>query len=99
MNGSEYFNVLKKPLLTEKATDMRDFNNQIAFEVDPRANKAMVTEAVQKIFNVKVVKVNILNTASKPKKLGRYSGLRSGYKKAIVFLKEGEKIDIFERVG
>jgi len=99
MNGSEYFNVLKKPLLTEKATDMRDFNNQIAFEVDPRANKAMVTEAVQKIFNVKVVKVNILNTAAKPKKLGRYSGLRSGYKKAIVFLKEGEKIDIFERVG
>ncbi|MDH5543748.1 MAG: 50S ribosomal protein L23 [Nitrospinota bacterium] len=98
MNGSEYFNIIKKPLLTEKATDLRDFNNKIAFEVDPRANKAMITEAIEKIFNVKVEKVNIINTASKPKRLGRYAGVRGGFKKAIVSLKEGKKIDIFERV-
>lgn len=98
MNGSEYFNVLKKPILTEKATDLRDRYNHIAFEIDERANKRMVAEAIEKIFNVKVTGVRILNTAGKPKRIGKFSGSRNGFKKAIISLKEGDKVDIFERV-
>jgi len=98
MNGSEYFNVLKKPILTEKATDLRDRHNHIAFEIDPRANKRMVAEAIEKIFNVKVTGVRIMNTPGKPKKIGKFSGIRAGFKKALISLKDGDKVDIFERV-
>ena len=56
-------------------------------------------EAVEKIFNVKVADVKMVNTKPKPKRLGKYSGFKSGYKKAIVSLKEGSKIEIFERVN
>ena len=98
MTGSEYYNVLKKPILTEKATDLRERHNVVAFEVDPRANKRMVAEAIEKVFNVKVTGVRIINTARKPKKIGKFSGSRSGFKKAFISLKEGDKVDIFERV-
>jgi large subunit ribosomal protein L23 len=67
--------------------------------VDSRANKKQVAEAVEKIFNVKVVGVRIVNTRPKPRSLGRHSGKRPGYKKAIVALKEGDSIDIFEKVS
>jgi large subunit ribosomal protein L23 len=98
MNGSEYFDVLRKPILTEKATDLRDRHNHIAFEINPRANKRMVAEAIEKVFNVKVTGVRIMNTAGKPKKIGKFSGNRPGFKKALISLKEGDKVDIFERV-
>jgi large subunit ribosomal protein L23 len=96
---TEHFDVIRAPLLTEKATDLREKFNQICFEVDSRANKKQVSDAIEKIFNVKVEDVKIVNTKPKPKRLGKYSGMKSGYKKAIVFLKEGSKIEIFERVN
>ncbi len=96
---TEHFDVIRSPLLTEKATDLREKFNQICFEVDPRANKKQVSEAVEKIFNVKVAEVRIVNTKPKPKRLGKYSGSSTGYKKAVVSLKEGSKIEIFERVN
>jgi large subunit ribosomal protein L23 len=98
MSGSEHFDVLVKPILTEKATDLRERHNQVAFEIDPRANKKMVAEAIEKVFNVKVTGVRIMHTAGKPKRIGKFTGNRSGYKKAIVSLKDGDKVDIFERV-
>jgi len=95
---SDAYDIIKRPLLTEKATDLREHFNQVCFEVDSRANKREVAKAVEKIFNVKVTGVNIANTKPKPKRLGIHHGYRTGYKKAIVSLKEGDTIDIFEKV-
>ena len=97
--STEHFGVIRAPLLTEKATDLREKFNQVCFEVDPRANKKQVSDSVEKIFNVKVADVKMVNTKPKPKRLGKSSGFKSGYKKAIVSLKEGSKIEIFERVS
>lgn len=99
MSANPHFDVIRAPLLTEKATDLREHFNQICFRIDPRANKAQVAAAVEKIFNVKVTAVRIVNTREKPKRLGKYSGMRSGFKKAFVSLKQGDKIEIFERVS
>jgi len=96
---NNHFEVIRAPLLTEKATDLREKHNKVCFEVDPRANKQMVSAAVEKIFNVKVTDVKIVNAKPKPKRLGKSVGMKSGYKKAIVSLKQGDKIEIFERVS
>ena len=92
------YSVLKKPLITEKSNVMKEELNQIAFAVDPRANKIEIKEAVQKIFNVHVLKVRTFNLLGKRKRLGRSEGKKSDWKKAIVTLKEGERIDFFEGV-
>lgn len=96
---TNHFDVIRAPLLTEKATDLRDHHNKICFEIAPRANKKQVSDAVEKIFNVTVTDVKIINTKPKPKRLGKSVGVKSGYKKAIVSLKKGDKIEIFERVS
>ncbi|MBI3794188.1 MAG: 50S ribosomal protein L23 [Nitrospinae bacterium] len=96
---TDHFEVIRSPLLTEKATDLREKYNKICFEINPRANKKQVSEAVEKIFNVKVADVKIVNTKPKPKRLGKSNGFRIGFKKAIVSLKEGSKIEIFERIN
>lgn len=98
MSSLNHYDVIRKPILTEKATDLREKRGQICFKVDGRSNKKQVAEAIEKIFNVKVVRVRILNTSPKPRKLGQYAGMRPGYKKAIVTLKEDDTIDIFEKV-
>jgi len=92
------FDVIRSPILTEKATDLRDDLNQVAFKIDRRANKRQVLVAIEKIFGVKVEKVRIINVPEKPKRLGKSAGTRSGYKKAIVSVKAGDKIEIFEKV-
>lgn len=88
--------VLTKPLLTEKSTMLRETANRICFAVHPQANKIEVKQAVEALLKVKVKKVNILNMMGKTKRLGRWAGKRADWKKAIVTLKEGEKLDIFE---
>ncbi len=85
--------VIIRPIVTEKSLRLRDEENKYVFEVDKRANKSMVKKAVEEIFGVKVKKVHIINVKPKPKRLGRFEGRRSGWKKAIVTLKEGEKIE------
>lgn len=92
------YSVLKKPLITEKSNIMKEELNQIAFAVDPRANKIEIKEAVTKLFNVKVLKVRTINMLGKRKRLGRSEGKKSDWKKAVVTLKEGERIDFFEGV-
>jgi large subunit ribosomal protein L23 len=90
------FDVIKRPLVTEKTTLEKDLKNIIAFEVDKDANKIEVKEAVEMMFKVEVVEVNTINVAGKTKRYGRNIGKRSNWKKAYVTLKEGSKVDFFE---
>ncbi len=95
MNPSD---VLKRPLITEKATLQKGTNNAVSFEVDRRAKKKQIQEAVEKMFKVKVVEVRTMNVSGKVKRRGRTVGLRPGWKKAVVTLKAGDKIEFFEGV-
>jgi large subunit ribosomal protein L23 len=90
------FEVIKRPLVTEKTTLEKDSKNIIAFEVNKDANKIEVKEAVEKLFKVEVIDVNTVNVAGKRKRFGRNVGKRSDWKKAYVTLKEGSKVDFFE---
>lgn len=90
--------LLMQYLTTEKNTVLKDTGNVYVFEVARRANKKTVKSAVEQIFNVHVVDVNIAVAPHKPKRLGRYAGRRPGYKKAYVRLKAGESIEVYENV-
>jgi len=87
--------VLKKPVLTEKSLLLQQNENKYTFDVDLTANKTEVKVAVEKMFDVKVEKVNIMNVKPKTKRMGRYVGKTKRRKKAIVKLKEGYSIDLF----
>lgn len=95
---SELYNVLKRPLLTEKGTDLKEALNKYLFEIDKRANKIQVKNAVEKIFKVKVDAVHTICVKGKLKRVGRNLGKRSDWKKAVVTLKAGEKIEFIEGV-
>lgn len=88
--------ILRYPLITERSTDLRENMNKVVFIVNRLANKVQVKQAVEATLNVKVEKVNIINIAGKVKKLGKYEGRKPDKKKAIVTLKQGEKLKIFE---
>jgi large subunit ribosomal protein L23 len=88
--------IIKRPLITEKATLLREIQNAVAFEVDRRANKKQIQDAVEKLFKVKVVDVRTINIPGKPKRRGLVVGRRPGWKKAIVTLRQGDRIEIFE---
>lgn len=88
--------ILRFPLITERSTDLREHMNKVVFIVNRFANKHQVKQAVEETLNVKVEKVNIINVSGKIKKLGRHEGKKPDRKKAIVTLKQGEKIKIFE---
>ena len=90
--------VLRRPLITEKSTELRDGRNIIAFVVDSRANKIEVRRAVEAQFQgVKVAEVRIVNMHGKVRRQGRYVGRRPDWKKAYVRLAEGQ-IDLFDNV-
>ena len=90
------FDVLRAPKMSEKTLSLKEEANQFAFEVDQRANKIQIKESIEKYFNVSVLKVRTMNVRVKKKRLGRYQGLKSNWKKAIVTLKEGDTIEYFE---
>jgi large subunit ribosomal protein L23 len=94
----ETYHILRKPLITEKSNQMKESLNQVTFEVDKRANKIEIKKAVMKHFNVHVVKVRTFMVLGKKKRVGRSLGKKSDWKKAVVTLKEGERIDFFEGV-
>ena len=95
----DYTQILIKPIISEKATLLRDGENKVAFYVNKLANKIEIGKAVEKAFNVKVVDVNVVNRKVEPKmRHGRVIGKVSGYKKAYVTLAAGDKIDFFEGV-
>ena len=86
--------VIRKPLITEKATNALDLN-QYTFEVDPRAAKPQIKEAVEKMFDVKVIGISTMNPPRRTRRVGRFSGKRAQVKKAIVRLAEGNSIQLF----
>lgn len=90
--------VLIQPLLTEKITALREQGNTVGFLVHPDANKIQVRQAVESLLKVKVARVNIMNVRGKVKRLGRFVGRRSDWKKAFVTLREGEKLELYESV-
>lgn len=88
--------VLVQPLLTEKVTALREKTNTVGFIVHPDANRVQIKQAVEALLKVKVAKVNVLNVRGKMKRLGRFAGRRSDWKKAFVTLKPGEKLEMYE---
>lgn len=92
MNSNQ---IIRRPLVTEKSTMLREDSNVIAFEVDPKANKIQVKNAVEELFKVKVAEVRLFNVRGKMKRMGRYEGKRRDWRKAYVRLKEGEKAPDF----
>ena len=90
------YDVIKKPLVTEKTATEKDANNVVAFVVDRDANKIEIKQSVEKLFKVKVTAVKTINVAGKMKRVGKNLGKRSNWKKAYVTLKEGSTIDFFE---
>lgn len=91
--------IIKKPLLTEKSYLKMNLDGKYTFKVNYRATKTQVKKAFETIFEVKVAKVNIVKTKPKAKRVGRYQGLTSAYKKAIITLKPGEKLELFNNSG
>jgi large subunit ribosomal protein L23 len=90
------YEVIRRPIRTEKTTDLEEFENKVVFEVDRRASKNEIRQAVERLFGVRVVSVNTLTQRGKPKRFGRLQGRRPDFKKAIVTLEEGDRIEFFE---
>lgn len=88
------YQIIIRPVATEKTSDLSE-HNKIVFRVDRKASKHQIRQAIKAIFGVDVVKVNTMVMPSKPKRVGRYVGRRSGYKKAVITLAEGQEIDFY----
>lgn len=87
--------VIKGPIITEKSNDLLEKENKYTFKVALEANKVEIKQAIEEIYNVKVLDVNTVRVLPKHRRVGKYDGFRSAYKKAIVKLAAGEKIDAF----
>lgn len=85
---------IKYPIITDKATQLLE-NNQYSFIVDRHANKPKIKDAIETLFDVKVIKINTSNLPRKKKRVGKYTGWKTQYKKAIVTLSENDLINLF----
>ena len=94
----EIYQIIKRPLITEKSTLAREESSKYLFEVDRRANKIEIGQDVEKLFKVKVLEVRVMNVQGKSKRVGKHIGRTQDWKKAIVKLVPGNKIEIFEGV-
>lgn len=92
------YDIIKRPLITEKTSIQKEAANQVSFEVDRRANRVEIKRSIEKIFNVRVSSVKTMQVKGKTKQRGRIVGKRRDWKKAIVTLLPGERIDFFEGV-
>ena len=90
--------IIKRPLITEKTSIQKELFNQVSFEVDRRANRIEIKKAIETIFKVRVAGVKTMQITGKTKQRGRITGKRRDWKKAIVKLMPGERIDFFEGV-
>ena len=97
MNEKTY-QILKRPLITEKSTMEKEMHNKLLFEVDRRANKIEIKQAVERIFKVDVLDVRTVNVKGKLKRVGRYFTKRPNWKKAVVTIKPGQRVEFFEGV-
>jgi large subunit ribosomal protein L23 len=95
----EPLQLIRRPLISEKSTKLKETTNTVCFEVDCRANKIEIRKAVEKLFGVKVAQVRVANRQGKWKRMGKFVGQRKAWKKAYVRLAAGEKpIEFFEGV-
>ncbi|MGC9977191.1 MAG: 50S ribosomal protein L23 [Syntrophales bacterium] len=94
----DVYHIIRRALVTEKSTSAKDESNKYIFEVDRRANKIEVATAVEKLFKVRVLDVHVMNIVGKKKRIGRIMGKKPSWKKAIVTLAPGNRIEIHEGV-
>ncbi len=92
----EAYRILKTPHVTEKAADLVK-KNQYVFNIYPKKNKIEIKKAIEDLYGVRVLKVKIINIPAKKRRLGKVKGWKAGYKKAIVKIKEGQKIEVLPR--
>jgi large subunit ribosomal protein L23 len=90
------YDLIKRPIITEKTNLQKEAQNQVTFEVDKRSNRIEIQRAVEKIFSVRVAEVRTMHVKGKIKRRGRILGKRRDWKKAIVTLMPGERIEFFE---
>jgi large subunit ribosomal protein L23 len=90
------YEVIKRPVISEKSSALAEVGNRYAFEVAVMANKQEIKDAVQSLFSVKVEKVRTMIVHGKLKRVGRFEKKQSNWKKALVTLAEGQKIDFFQ---
>jgi len=93
-----HYDIIKRPLITEKTNIQKEDYNQITFEVDRRANRVEIKRAIEKLFSVRVSTIRTIQVKGKRKQRGRVIGKRKDWKKAIATLMPGERIDFFEGV-
>lgn len=87
------YKTINKPIVTERAVNL-SYESRYVFKVFPRANKVEIKRAIEKLYDVKVREVKIINVIAKKRQVGRFKGLKSGFKKAIVSLEKGQTIEI-----
>lgn len=92
------YDIVVRPIVTEKSSLLKDGGNQYVFEVARTANKIEIAKAVEQLFKVKVVSVRVMNIEGKTKRLGKHSGKKPDWRKAIVKLNPKDKIPFFEGV-
>ena len=92
------YDIIRGPLVTEKTTLQKEIDNQVTFKVDRNANRVEIKDAVEKNFNTRVKQVRTIQVKGKVKQRGRIIGKRQDWKKAIVTLMPGQKIEFFEGV-
>ncbi len=92
------YDIIRGPVVTEKTTLQKELNNQVTLKVDKRANRVEIKEAVEKNFNTKVKQIRTIQVKGKVKQRGRIIGRKKDWKKAIVTLMPGQRIDFFEGV-
>lgn len=90
------YEVIKRPIISEKSTALAEVGNKYVFEVAPAANKQEIRDAVQRLFKVNVLSVRTMVMHGKVKRVGRFETKKSNWKKALVTLAEGQKIDFFQ---
>lgn len=90
------YDIIRRPIVTEKSSFAKEASNQYVFEVATSANKIEIAKAVEQLFKVKVLSVRVMNMEGKKRRLGRFSGKRSDWRKAIVRINPKDKISFFE---
>ena len=93
--SNTFYDIIREPILTEQTSKLIEGQNAYTFKVDKKANKVEIKKAIEHIFKVQVLKVRTINVLPKFRRVGKHEGYRPAYKKAIVTLPEGQKIDAF----
>ncbi len=94
----KHYDIIRGPVVTEKTTLQKELNNQVTLKVDKRANRVEIKDAVEKNFNTQVKQVRTIQVKGKVKQRGRIIGKRKDWKKAVITLMPGQRIDFFEGV-